>query len=200
MNPHILGIVGSYRKGGTIDTVVAAVLEATQNAGASVETVHLQDLHVEFCENCRRCTQEGGSSFVACHRRDDMGELICRIEGADALVIGAPVNFGNVNALTQRFFERLIGYSFWPWEQAAPRLRKKGQPRKNAVLITSSAMPALFARFQTGAMRGLKLAAAALGARPADILFVGLAARPGGKPLTPWLKWRTQRAGRRLLR
>jgi NADH:ubiquinone oxidoreductase subunit E len=32
-----------------------------------------------------------------------MAGLIERIGSADALVLGAPVNFGNVNALTQRF-------------------------------------------------------------------------------------------------
>ena len=200
MNPRILGIVGSYRKGGTIDTVVAAVLKAAQDAGATAETVYLQDLHIEFCDNCRRCTQEEGISPGPRHHRDDMEGLVNRIEEADALVIGAPVNFGNVNALTQRFFERLVGYSFWPWGRPARQLRTKGQPRKKAILIASSAMPALFARFQTGSMRGLKLAASALGAKPAATLFVGLASRPGGKPLSPWLERRTRRAGCRLVR
>jgi hypothetical protein len=172
----VLGIVGSYRKGGTIDQAVSAVLAAAAAGGAATEKIYLLDSRIGFCTNCRRCTQRPGPEPGRCFLEDDMAGLIERIEGADALVLGAPVNFGNVNALTQRFLERLAGYSHWPWGQPAPKMRKKGQPPKPAVLVTASAMPAIMGRLLTGSLRGLKLGAAAVGAKPVATLFVGLAA------------------------
>jgi hypothetical protein len=105
-----------------------------------------------------------------------MPELIREIEGADAYVLGAPVNVGSANALTQKFLERLICYSYWPWGQKAPQLRKNGAPAKKAVLITSSAMPSIMGKFFTGSLRGLKIGAKMLGSKPVASIFIGLSA------------------------
>lgn len=197
--PRVLGIVGSYRRGGTIDQAVSAVLAGAEEDGAAVEKLYLLDQHIEFCSNCRRCTQQPGPAPGRCHLEDDMPLLIEGMEAADALVLGAPVNCGSINALSQRFFERLVGYFYWPWGQAGPKPRRKGGPRKKAVLVTSSAMPALAGRLFTGALRGLKLAAAALGAKPVATLFVGMAAGREHPELPPAALRRARRAGRRLL-
>jgi multimeric flavodoxin WrbA len=102
MRRKVLGIVGSYRKGGTIDQAVSTVLAAAAAGGAATEKVYLLDSRIEFCTNCRNCTQHPGPDPGRCFLEDDMAGLIERVERADALVLGAPVNFGNVNALTQR--------------------------------------------------------------------------------------------------
>ena len=52
----ILGIVGSYRKGGTIDQAVSSVLAAARTNGAETKKIYLKDLNIRFCNNCRRCT------------------------------------------------------------------------------------------------------------------------------------------------
>ena len=171
----ILGIVGSYRKGGTIDQAVSSVLVAAQTNGAETKKIYLNDLNIGFCNNCRRCTQEPGEVPGLCTLEDDMPELIKEIESADAYVIGAPVNVGNANALTQRFLERLVCYTSWPWGQAAPRMRKS-YPVKKAVLITSCAMPYLMGKFLTGSIRGLKLGVKMIGAKPVATIYIGLSA------------------------
>ena len=56
----ILGIVGSYRKRGTIDQAVSSVLAAARTNGAETKKIYLKDLNIGFCNNCRRCTQEPG--------------------------------------------------------------------------------------------------------------------------------------------
>jgi hypothetical protein len=195
----VLGIVGSYRKGGTIDQAVATVLAAAAAGGAATEKIYLLDSRIEFCTNCRSCTQHLGPEPGRCFLEDDMAGLIERIEGAEALVLGAPVNFGNVNALTQRFLERLAGYSYWPWGQPAPKMRKKGQPPKPAVLVTASAMPAIMGRLFTGSLRGLKLGAAAVGAKPVATLFVGLAAMREGQELPERMLRKARSAGQKLV-
>jgi hypothetical protein len=199
MSRTVLGIVGSYRKGGIIDQTVSAVLAAAAEGGVATDKVYLLDARIEFCTNCRRCTQHPGPDPGRCPLEDDMAGLIARIEGADALVLGAPVNFGNVNALTQRFLERLVGYSFWPWGEPAPKTRRQGRPPKPAVLVTASAMPALMGRLFTGSLRGLKLGAEAVGARPVATLFVGLAATRERQTLPKRMLRQARRAGQKLV-
>lgn len=198
MRGKILGIVGSYRKGGTIDGVVSEVLAGARERGAEVEKIYLLDHRIEFCTHCRRCTQEPGDAPGPCIHDDDMATLIASIEGADALVWGAPVSFGGVNALTQRFIERLVGYAYWPWGQGGPRPRRAGRPSKGAVLVTSAGMPAPMGRLFTESLRGLKLAAEAVGAKPLATLFAGMAALREHQPLSPRLADKARRAGRRL--
>lgn len=199
MSRMVLGIVGSYRKGGAIDQAVSTVLVAAAAGGAATEKIYLLDSHIEFCTNCRICTQQPGPDPGRCFLEDDMAGIIERIEGADALVLGAPVNFGNVNALTQRFLERLAGYSHWPWGEPAPKTRKKGRPPKPAVLVTASAMPAIMGRLLTGSRRGLKLGADAVGAKPVATLFVGLAALRERQELPERMIRKARSAGQKLV-
>jgi len=50
-----IGIVGSYRKQGVIDTAVSEVLSALQNLGVEIKKIYLLDYNIEFCTNCRTC-------------------------------------------------------------------------------------------------------------------------------------------------
>jgi multimeric flavodoxin WrbA len=190
----VLGLVGSYRHGGYIDTAVSAILQAAEAAGAQTEKVYLQNQHIEFCTNCRHCLQTPGRS--PCIHADDMAALLDRLDAADALVLGAPVNFGDVNALTRRFIERTICYGYWPWEAAAPTRPKTHHP-KPAVLVTSSAAPALLGRWAMGAIKTLKHLAAMVGAKPVGTLWMGMV-----KPRSPRLSlgWqrRVEKLGQRL--
>jgi NAD(P)H-dependent FMN reductase len=194
----ILGIVGSYRKGGTIDQAVSTVLDAAATAGAATRKIYLLELDIAFCINCRRCTQEPGQAPGECFHRDDMSGLIEQIENAEAFVLGAPVNFGNANALTQRFLERLVCYSYWPWGQAAPKIRKGALSPKPAILITASAMPAILARLLTGSLRGLKLGAKAIGAKPVATIYVGQSAMQEIPALPERIYRRAQRSAKQL--
>ena len=56
-----LGIVGSYRKGGINDTVVAKILEGAASQGAETERIFLADRNIGFCRNCRECVQSPGN-------------------------------------------------------------------------------------------------------------------------------------------
>ena len=52
----VLGIVGSYREGGTVDTAVDDILAAAADEGATTEKILLKNRYVEFCTNCPSCT------------------------------------------------------------------------------------------------------------------------------------------------
>jgi NAD(P)H-dependent FMN reductase len=195
----ILGIVGSYRKGGVIDTLVTETLKSAAEAGAETTKVYLIDQQVEFCTNCRTCTQEPGAKPGLCLHEDDMGKILSAYRASDGLVLGAPVNFYNLNALTRRFMERLVCFAYWPWEShGGPQMRVKTRDKK-AVLITSAAMPAFLVPFFTGALRALKLTASTLGARTVATVVVGLAADNRTPTVSDTALGRARAAGRRLV-
>jgi NAD(P)H-dependent FMN reductase len=175
MARKIIAIVGSYRRDGIIERAVDAVLKAAVEKGAGTEKIRLIESRIEFCRNCRTCTQQEGPQRGACVHRDDMKEILEKIEAADGLVLASPVNFFGVTAVTQRFIERLVCYAFWPWGKPGPAVRVKDRGIK-AVLVTSSAMPAALGRIFTRSPGGLKRAAQTLGAKPVGTLFIGKAA------------------------
>ena len=193
----ILGIVGSYRKLGVIDKLVTHVLAGAEQAGATTSKVYLLDKQIEFCTNCRQCTQGAGETPGRCVLDDDMADLLEQVARADGLVLGAPVNFFNINALTRRFMERLVCFAYWPWGQAGPSYRVKS-PTKKAVLVTSSAMPAVMGRVFTGAPRALRLTARTMGAKPIATVYPGLIAQQPKPALSPRHIRKARRAGAKL--
>lgn len=195
----ITAINGSYRRGGMIDQAVEEACAAARAGGAEVTVLRLADKRVEFCTNCRSCCQLPGAARGRCPLEDDMTSMLDQIEASDGLVIGAPVNFYNVNALTRRFMERLVPYSYWPWGAKAPAMRSKAKPRR-AVLITSAGIPSFFGRLATGALRALKAMAEVLGARTEGTLFIGMASMEEHPALSAWDRRLAAGLGRRLLR
>ena len=175
MSKKIVAIVGSYRKGGTIDTAVESILAGARERGAKTHTFYLTDQHIEFCTNCRTCVQTPGPERGKCSQKDDMEQILTEIEAADAVVLASPVNCGNVTSIFRRFLERLLGCAYWPWGQAAPTPRSKVHTLK-AVLLASSAMPGMMIPLFTGASSALRRTARILGAKPVGTMWIGLTA------------------------
>jgi len=193
----VVAVVGSYRKGGTTDEAVEAILEGARENGAETVTFYLTDQHLEFCTNCRQCTLEPGLERGECVKQDDLQPMLKEIESADAVVLGSPVNIGNVTSLFRKFMERLLGGSYWPWGQPAPRMRVKKAKRK-AALVASSAMPGFLIPLLTGTRVALRATAKLLGAKPVGSLWIGLAAHEPHHTLSEQDRERARRIGRKL--
>lgn len=174
---RILAINGSYRDAGITDQTVEAIVQAAQASGAETETVLLREYPIEFCLNCRECTQQPGEVPGMCVQHDAMHELVNKIELADAYILAAPTNFGSVTAVFKRFMERLTVYAYWPWEMNAPQLRKANAPRKKAVLISSCAAPGILGRWIYSSGKQLKMTAKVIGADIVGIQFTGLVSK-----------------------
>ena len=195
----VLAINGSYRDDGVTDSMLASVLESLRQAGATTEVIELRSYPIEFCLNCRECMRSPGNKPGACVLDDAMATLVERIEAADAIVLAAPTNLGSVTALFKRFMERLAVYAFWPADKPAPKLRKAGLVPKKALLISSSAAPALIGRWLFNSCRQLRMTARWIGAKPVATLFCGLADRDRRGGLSPALVARAQKYAQRLL-
>jgi len=88
-NAMILGIVGSPRKGQLTDQLVTRSLEGAASTGVETEKVYLVDFEVPFYTEEANC--------------DEQLNRLC--EKADALVVGAPVYYGDLNGLTKDFMD-----------------------------------------------------------------------------------------------
>jgi NAD(P)H-dependent FMN reductase len=165
----VLGIVGSYRRGGINDTVVGKILEGAAKRGAETERILLADMKIGFCRNCRECVQAPGNEPGKCTMKDDVPELIRKCLTSDILILGSPVNFGSMTAISKAFLERMVCLVHWPWGKTAPKLRHLSG-RRMAVLVTSSVAPSIVSRI--GAFHSL----ADLG-KMADVLQAEVVAR-----------------------
>jgi putative NADPH-quinone reductase len=192
----VTAVVGAYRRGGIVESAVDEVLAAAKMQGAEVEKVHLLDRHVEFCANCRACTLEPGAERGRCTIEDDVPAILDTLDASDVIVLASPVNFWTVTALMKRFIERTVCYGFWPWG-GGPKPRR---PRtKRAIVVASSAAPAVMARWGTDAGKLLRRVAHLLGAKRVDTLWIGLARRTADAGLPPRARARAQTLGWRVV-
>jgi putative NADPH-quinone reductase len=194
----VTAIVGSYRKQGTVDTVIDAILSSAQQAGAETAKIYLIDRQIEFCTNCRSCTQEKGLRRGACPLVDDMHSILDELERSDAIVLGTSVNFYTVTAVMKKFLERLICYAWWPWGMLSPKVRAQEKTRR-AVLVISSAAPSLMTRFRTGSVGIMKTAAGMLGAKTIGVLTIGIAARAPKQDISERTLKKARLLGRKLV-
>lgn len=138
----VVAIMGSYRKGKTIDTLVDRAIEGVKSArlDAEIEKITLIDRNIEYCRNCGVCRNDDLSEPIArCAIDDDMRQILPLMADADAFIFGTPIFEGTVNAVTKTFLERIC------WTMAkAGRWPVRGCPEprsavnRQAIAIMSS--------------------------------------------------------------
>lgn len=194
----VTAIVGSYHKKGIIDSVIDEILAASVEEGADVTKIYLVDKQIEFCENCRQCTQVKELKRGKCPLNDDMSSILDEIDLSDAIILGSPMNFGTTTAIFKRFIERLICLTYWPWKSLSPRTRNKHK-YKTAVIVVSSAAPSFLTRLQKGIVGILKNSASLLGARTIEVFYVGLAARKQKQEISQKTRKKARLLGKKLV-
>jgi len=112
----VLGIAGSPRRErGLSHQVVNRILEGAQAAGAETELLYLIDSEPEYCIHCGHSCFEDG----ICAQEDAATLRSTSVDGADAIVIAAPVYCWQPNGLTTAFFDKLR-LSGGPWNRDTP--------------------------------------------------------------------------------
>lgn len=181
----IVAIMGSYRKGKTIDTLMDKVIEGVKNgnSAAVVEKICLIDRDIQYCKNCMLCRKDDPAKAIAkCPIKDDMQEIYPLLDAADAYIFGTPVNMGAVTAVMKTFLERIC------WTLARPGMRPvKGCPEprshqaKKAIAVVSSGIIApLFRRWCDDATPLIKsVCRDSLNARLVGSLYAGAVEKRG---------------------
>ena len=97
---------GSPHKAGNTATALAEVAKALEGEGVTAETFWIGTKPVRGCAACGACKRDGGGKCI--FDDDACNDLIARLRGADAVVVGAPVYYGQpagqLLALLQRAF------------------------------------------------------------------------------------------------
>lgn len=85
---HVLVISASPRRGGNSDLLADAFMQGAQEAGHDVAKISLREKKVGFCKGCLGCqkTQQ-------CVLRDDMDEILPRMQRAEVIAFAGPVYF-----------------------------------------------------------------------------------------------------------
>ena len=108
----IIIVDGGPRRNFNTATMLQKVAEGAMSVGEGIEvkTISLYDLDYKGCMSCMACKVKGKASNV-CRFKDALTPLLEEIAGADGLVLGSPIYFGDVTGLMRTFLERLA----FPW-------------------------------------------------------------------------------------
>jgi len=181
---NILAIVGSYRKGRTVETLVDSAIEgARADSDISVKKLHLAEKDIEYCKNCMACRNDTESCDRAtCVISDDMDAIYAMVDEADGYIFGTPVNMGNVTAVMKTFLERLC------WVFAKPGTRplagcptpRTSRDKAAIIIVTSGIVPPLLRRWCDDATSLIKsVCHCSLNAKVVGDLYAGAVEKRG---------------------
>lgn len=100
---QVVVINGSPRAGGNSDLLCDAFLRGAREAGHQVEKIALRDKAVAPCRACYACFRTG-----RCVQKDDMADILEKVEKADVLVLASPTYFLTMSGQMKVFIDRLL--------------------------------------------------------------------------------------------
>ncbi len=104
---RVVGVNGSARSRGNTALLIEAVFEPLSAAGHECELIELAGKDIRGCTACGLCRERLDRR---CHgRRDDAGDVLEALFGADAIVLGSPTYFADVTAEMKALIDR-AGY------------------------------------------------------------------------------------------
>lgn len=104
MSKKVLILSGSPRKGGNSDLLCDEFLRGAQESGNQVEKIFLRSKKVAPCSACYYCKKSGGQ----CAIKDDMGEILDKMQAADVIVMASPVYFYSIDAQMKAVIDRAV--------------------------------------------------------------------------------------------
>lgn len=104
MSKKVLILSGSPRKGGNSDLLCDAFMKGAQESGNQVEKVFIRSKKIAPCNACYFCKQSGGQ----CAIKDDMAEILDKIQAADVIVMASPVYFYSIDSQMKAVIDRSV--------------------------------------------------------------------------------------------
>jgi putative NADPH-quinone reductase len=111
---HIIGFNGSPRKNGNTAAIMHEMLRGAQEAGATVEYIHLRSFHIEGCIGCEKCRKDKTCTQFF----DGMHLLYPKITGAQGIILGSPTYNYGMTPWMKAFIDRL--YPFFDFTEPRP--------------------------------------------------------------------------------
>lgn len=105
MNKKVLIISGSPRKGGNSDILCDEFMRGAKESGNDVEKIFLRDKKVAPCNACYFCRDNGNGQ---CAIKDDMCEILDKMQAANTIVMSSPVYFYSIDAQMKALIDRCV--------------------------------------------------------------------------------------------
>jgi multimeric flavodoxin WrbA len=103
-------------------------------ADASINFVDFKDANNNYCQGCDWCKKQ---DTPHCVQKDDMGALVEQMDSCDALILLAPIYYGELCAQAKTFVDR--SYPFY--NPAKPNMSIATKGDKKFALITTCGGP-----------------------------------------------------------
>lgn len=132
----VVGIIGSPRKTGNVNSIVSEVLRGAKDGGAETKTYHLNSMNIKGCQSCMYCRKHD-----RCCLNDDMKVIYKDIKDADAVVIGSPIYIYQVSGQTKILMDRLYPLTD---ENHKPRF---GEKKLVMVYTQAAPFPFIFRKY-----------------------------------------------------
>lgn len=104
MSKKVLILSGSPRKGGNSDLLCDEFMKGAKESGNDAEKIFLRDKKVAPCNACYYCKESGGE----CAIKDDMAEILDKMQAADVIVMASPVYFYSIDAQMKAVIDRSV--------------------------------------------------------------------------------------------
>lgn len=187
----VLALLGSPRKKGNTESLLAAVLEGVAAAGGEAERIRLCDLRIDPCIGCGGCGKTG-----RCVLTDDMQDLYPKIGEADRVILASPIYFYGITAQAKAFVDRC--QALWSWKHLC---LEKGEwhpdPKRKGFLVAVAATQG--ARVFEGAILTARYAFDAMGLTYGGEFAVKGFDAPGEAARDAEVLARAREAGRKLM-
>lgn len=99
----VLVIHGSPRAKGNSDLLCDEFIRGAEESGNQVEKISLREKEVRPCKACYACFKTG-----FCVQKDDMADILQKVEAADVLVFASPTYFLTMSGQMKVFIDRLL--------------------------------------------------------------------------------------------
>ena len=104
MSKNILILSGSPRKKGNSDLLCDEFMRGAKESGNEVEKIFIRDKKIGYCIGCYYCEKNNG----ICAIKDDMKEILDKIQSCDVIVMASPVYFYSINAQMKALIDRCV--------------------------------------------------------------------------------------------
>jgi multimeric flavodoxin WrbA len=103
---QILALNGSPRKKGNTHYLLDYFLKGAQKHKNYIDSIHVSDLDLQYCQGCLRCNLLGYCSI----KHDDWPVISNKIQEADVLVFATPIYFHHVTAQLKTLIDRFRSF------------------------------------------------------------------------------------------
>ena len=134
----VLILEGSPRRKGNSAILCEEFAHGAEEAGCSVEKVHVAAKKIAGCLGCNACYRNGG----ACVQKDDMAEIREKMLAADVIVLASPIYFYSMTAQMKAVIDR--SYAFY----------QQLEGRTFCFIITCGATDASYTETMLASLRG----------------------------------------------